>query len=169
MTTTAIDQQIQAPYITDPSRETAYLGTRHGVFYPTGHTVFAFGSEQQLDRAWQHLNRLVSATGHAIALRGTQMQRIVQQSRDDATLVASIVAAELKQLDILSQVADAGGAFLIIESDILSDELTESMVGKQQPILGLQYGSLTMQELVGKDMDAIDANPLGMNERKPGE
>lgn len=169
MTTSTTEQQTQAPYISDPTQENAYLGTRHGVFYPAGHTVFAFESEQQLDRAWQHLDQQVSATGHAIALRSTQMQGIVQQSRDDATLVANIVAAELKQLDILSQVADNGGVFLIVESDILTDEVTDSLIDNQQPLLGLQYGSLTMQELVGKDMSAIGDNPLGMNERKPGE
>ncbi len=154
------------PLAQDLSSHPSLLNTRHGVFYPRGCDVFVLASMQELEAAWSTLPPDAVKADDAVALSAAQMRHLAGKSHEDASVVAEIAAAELKQVDILRDLADTHDAvFLIIRSDSLSDEARASFIESGRPMKGLSYGLLTIGERVPEDRDDLKNSPMGINER----
>lgn len=157
------------PFSPDLPEDSVFAGHRHGVFYPTGCTVVAFDSESSLRRAWQEGLADLLSPERVVALQAPAMHRLVARSEADATMAARIVESELKQLALFGQIADHGGAFLVIDSSEVDTDRLKALLIRQKVVKANHYGRITISHLVETDPSLIDSNPLGVNERRPEE
>lgn len=153
------------PYADNLDESLSTLNTRHGVFYPTGHVVVCYASTEQLGKAWHDSwQGAISDDGTAV-LRADQMRYVCDRSDEEATTIGTIVGAELKQVEILRQIADQGGEFLILNDGRIDVDRLHAILQKHRPLKALRYGLLTIEELIEEDQSAIVDNPMGQNER----
>ena len=153
------------PYADNLDDSLSILNTRHGVFYPTGYVVVCYATAEQLNTAWQESWHDALPGDDVSALRADQMRFVCDRSDEKATTVGTIVGAELKQIDILRQIADQGGEFLILSDGVIDADRLQEILRNPPPVKTLRYGLLTIEELVEEDQSAIVDNPLGQNER----
>ncbi|MEZ5649900.1 MAG: hypothetical protein R3E87_05060 [Burkholderiaceae bacterium] len=164
MTATPSDRPL--PFANDLDSKSSLLHTRHGVFYPRGCEVYAFATRDDLDAAWAALPAQAGQDGQAVVLTSEQMQELAGKSHADASAAAEIAAAELKQMDILRDLAQTHGAlFLIVQSDGIPKDARASLIERGRPMKGISYGLLIIEELVAEDNRDLKSSPLGINER----
>ncbi|MEZ5742035.1 MAG: hypothetical protein R3E68_23095 [Burkholderiaceae bacterium] len=104
-----------------------------------------------------------------MALKPAQMAVLARQSNEQATMMAKIVSAELKQMELLRQLAGNDAGFLILSNEHLSDVTLDELIARHRPIKGIRYGTITMEDLVAGNTPLIDDSPMGMNERQHGD
>ena len=142
------------------------LNTRHGVFYPTGCEVYAFASIGHLEGVWSSLPEAGFPKGDVVVLTAAQMRQLADDSHANATTAAEIAASELKQVDILRDLATTHGAvFLIARAGAVSDQTRSTLIEHGRPLKALSYGMLTISELVREQREDLTSSPLGINER----
>jgi hypothetical protein len=120
---------------------------RNGVFYPSGYALLALPDAEKV------------GTGSAVAYarrRGRERHHPLA-SRSDAAVdgrlparrrpLARIVSAELKQMTVLRQLADAGNHFVLVKNSEDIDKLLQSVSVKAGVSKGLLFHSLAVEEL----------------------
>jgi len=138
--------------------------SRHGVFYPTGYSVSVFEDSAQAGRVLNSIDQ-ASDSNDSRLLEPGEMLELMDQSINGASLMAQIVSAELKQIEILRQFADQGCSFVIFDRDKLGEELMQSLVVEADPDHMIHYAMLAIENLTPGREATPQASPLGMNER----
>lgn len=138
--------------------------SRHGVFYPTGYTVAVFEDSGQAGRVLNNID-MASGAKDSRLLGRDEMLELMDESVKGASVLAQIVSAELKQVEILRQYAQQGCSFVIFDRDKLAEEDFQSLVVGVSPTYMIHYAMLAIENLTsGKETTPQDS-PLGMNER----
>jgi hypothetical protein len=137
---------------------------RNGVFYPTGFALFALPDEGKLAKAVELLIQGGVPENEITLLRPEQMHQLAEDSKRDAGLLAQIVAAELKQMTVLEQLADVGNHFLLVRHTDQIDELLHTLGAQVGASKGLLFHRLVIEELpVGKET-IPGPSPFGVDE-----
>jgi len=137
---------------------------RNGVFYPSGYALLALPDEEKVGTAVQLLTQAGAAESDITLLHPDQMRQLTDDSQHDAGLLARIVSAELKQMTVLRQLADAGNHFLLVKNSDETDKLLQSVSVKAGVSKGLLFHSLAVEEL-RVDKEVIPgSSPYGVNE-----
>lgn len=141
------------------------FATRMGVHYPTGFAMIAtvdparaqhFERELQTAGIGAHQTKIVAAD---------EIRDFLIQSKQDASMLARAVGAELKQSELFLQLAQQGSGFLFVRvphdeaRDLLLD--VGKRVGAQKAAL---YHTLAVEELPFSVEEMPGASPYGVNE-----
>ncbi len=138
--------------------------SRHGVFYPTGFVVAAFASARVARQVYDTILQTVDS--EEVRLREpAEMQGLMEESVENAGVMAKVVSAELKQVEMLRQFADAGHWFVIFDRSELGEIGLQSIVAAANPSRMIHYGMLAIENLTPEDHSLPGDSPLGINER----
>ncbi len=137
---------------------------RSGVFYPSGFALLALPDERHLSKVVQVLSEAGVPQDDVTLLRPAQMRELTDASQREAGMLARVVAAELKQLTILEQLADAGNYFMLVKVTDPSRQVLETIGGKTRMSKGLLYHSLAVEELPVVKETIPGTSPFGVNE-----
>ena len=140
------------------------FNTRNGVFYPAGFALLALPDERALSNAVQMLSEGGVPDEDLTILRTEQMQTLIDRSRHDAGILARIVAAELKQLSVLEQLAATGHQFLLIKYTDQSRRLLDDVGIRSAASKGLLFHALAVEELPVRKETIPGTSPFGVNE-----
>ncbi len=157
-------QSLDHLYVQAMDAEDARFNTRNGVFYPTGFILLALSGEQAVTRA------VALFTGGGIVekeitlLRPEQMRELTDKSRQDAGLLSQIVGAELKQMTVLSQLADDGHHFLLVKDCDECRRVMETIGLGSGVSRGLMFHTLAVEELPVVNEKIPGKSPFGVNE-----
>ena len=136
---------------------------RNGVFYPSGYALLALPGDKVAGAV-----ELVIGEGLAeqevTLLRPEQMHQLTDQSQHDAGLLSRIVSAELKQMTVLEQLAEAGNHFMIIKSTDETSALLQTIGAKAGVSKGLVFHALAVEELPVNKETIPGTSPFGVNE-----
>ncbi len=148
----------------DSAQRDAFLHTRDGAFYPSGHAVL--GLDPNDARA---LRDALEAAGFAhdsmMLLTSEEAAALMRESDDQAGLLARVVGAEIRNARVMRQLAESGTAFLIVR--VADDDTERALVSTAQRWRvrkALRYHTLAIEELrVGVEEIPGDS-PFGVNE-----
>lgn len=140
------------------------FNTRNGVFYPTGYALLAIPDECKLSSAIEGLANRGVPEEDLTLLRPEQMRQLTDQSQRDAGVLARVVSAELKQMAVLEQLADAGNQFVLVKNTDRSRKVLESIGVDAGASKGLLFHTLAMEELPVKKETIPGNSPFGVNE-----
>lgn len=140
------------------------FNTRDGVFYPSGFALLALPDDNKLAKAVEILMQGGVPEEHVTLLRAEQMRTLTDQSQHDAGMLSRIVAAELKQMSVLEQLADTGHQFLLVKHTDQSRSLLESLGVQSGASKGLLFHSLAVEELPVDKETIPGRSPFGVNE-----
>jgi len=136
---------------------------RNGVFYPSGYALLALPADKVAGAV-----ELVTAAGLAeqevTLLRPDQMHELTDQSQHDAGLLSRIVSAELKQMTVLEQLAEAGNHFMLIRSNDDNAGLLQTIGARAGVSKGLRFHALAVEELPVDKETIPGTSPFGVNE-----
>jgi hypothetical protein len=138
--------------------------TRNGVFYPTGSALLALPDEEHLGQVVDLLSEGGVTQEDITLLRPEQMREIINRSQRDAGVLSRIVSAELKQLKILEQLAEAGNSFALVKMNDDTVALLQHVGLQAGASKGLLYHTLAVEELPVKKETIPGDSPFGMNE-----
>ncbi|MBN9428723.1 MAG: hypothetical protein J0H09_19655 [Burkholderiales bacterium] len=145
-------------------RTQAFTARRNGVFYPTGHVVLAVMHEQ-LPALEQALQQAGFGTGQLMRLSPQETIELMDQSAKDAGLLSRIVSAELKETEVLRQLAQDGASLLIVRlGDDADQELLTQAVQGYHIRKASCYHTLAIEELAIGTEEIPQESPYGMNE-----
>jgi hypothetical protein len=137
---------------------------RNGVFYPSGFALLALPGPDNVEKAVQVLTEGGVAESGLTLLKPEQMVQLTDDSQHDAGLLSRIVSAELKQMTILRQLADAGNHFLLVKSDEQTDKLLQTVGASAGVSKGLLFHTLAVEELPVDKETIPGKSPFGVNE-----
>lgn len=137
---------------------------RSGVFYPSGYALLAMPDTEKLAHAVAILVDGGVAQDQITLLRPDQMRELTDGSQANAGLLARVVGAELKQLEVLEQLADVGNHFILVHNTDKSRKLLETIGSKSGVSKGLLYHSLAVEELPVDKETIPGTSPFGVNE-----
>ena len=137
---------------------------RNGVYYPSGFALLALPDTAKLAAAARILSSGGVPDQELTLLRPEQMRQLTDRSQHDAGLLARIVAAELKQMEILEQLADAGHHFILVKNTDRSRKLLETIGAKAGVSKGLLFHTLAVEELPVDKETIPGTSPFGANE-----
>ena len=124
------------------------------------HQVGAQGGEALHHvRPPQQVVRRRGAAQHPVVERGE-----LDQSQHDAGLLSRIVSAELKQMTVLEQLAEAGNHFMLIKSTDQTTALLQTIGAKAGVSKGLLFHTLAVEELPVDKETIPGTSPFGVNE-----
>ena len=136
---------------------------RNGVFYPSGYALLALPADKVAGAV-----EMVTAAGLAeqevTLLRPDQMHELTDQSQHDAGLLSRIVSAELKQMTVLEQLAEAGNHFMLIRSNDDNAGLLQTIGARAGVSKGLRFHALAVEELPVDKETIPGTSPFGVNE-----
>ena len=136
---------------------------RNGVFYPSGYALLALPADKVAGAV-----DLVTEAGlpeeEVTLLRPAQMHELTDQSQQDAGLLSRIVSAELKQMTVLEQLAEAGHHFMLIRSTDDNAELLQTIGSRAGVSKGLRFHALAVEELPVDKETIPGTSPFGVNE-----
>jgi hypothetical protein len=136
---------------------------RNGVFYPSGYALLAMPADK-VAKAAEVITGEGVAEQEIILLRPEQMHELTDQSQHDAGLLSRIVSAELKQMEVLEQLAKAGNHFMLIKSTDQTTSLLQTIGSKAGISKGLLFHALAVEELPVDKETIPGTSPFGMNE-----
>lgn len=136
---------------------------RNGVFYPSGYALLAMPADN-VGKAVEAITREGIAEQEITLLRPEQMHELTDQSQHDAGLLSRIVSAELKQMEVLEQLAKAGNHFMLIKSTDQTTNLLQTIGAKAGISKGLLFHALAVEELPVDKETIPGTSPFGMNE-----
>ena len=136
---------------------------RNGVFYPSGFALLAL-KESKLQSAIDVLTEGGLPEGEITLLRPEQMHQITQRSQHDAGLLSRIVSAELKQMTVLEQLAEAGHHFLLVRNTDQTADLLHSVGARAGVSKGLLFRTLAVEELPVDKETIPGTSPFAVNE-----
>lgn len=159
----AASQAIAHLYATSLDGSEDRFNRRNGVFYPSGHALLALPA----DHVGQAVDILVQGgipEQEITLLRPEQMHELTDQSQREAGLLSRIVSAELKQMTVLEQLAEAGNHFLIVKSTDETAGLLHTIGGRASVSKGLLFHALAVEELPVAKETIPGTSPFGVNE-----
>lgn len=136
---------------------------RDGIFYPSGFALLALPVEE-LERAIRALTDGGVAEQELTLLHPEQMHQLTNESQHDAGLLSQIVRAELKQMTVLEQLAEAGNHFLLVRNTDQITPLLQTVGAKAGITKGLLFHSLAVEELPVDKETIPGTSPFGVNE-----
>lgn len=160
---TASPQDIQSLYPDRLDSSEDRFNTRNGVFYPNGFALFAL-QQDQVGQAAAEAAQAGLGRSDLTLLRPEQMGELTRQSEQDAGMLARIVGAELKQIEVLQQLAAQGNHFLLMRVD---DEMAKKLEGFGQRVhacKGLRYHTVAVEEIRVPNETIPGNSPFGSNE-----
>jgi len=137
---------------------------RNGVFYPSGFALLAMPDEESVRQAVEVLTQNGLQESEITLLRPEQMHQLTDQSQHNAGLLARIVAAELKQMTVLDQLAGTGHHFLLIKNTDQISPLLQTVGAKARISKGLAFHTLAVEELPVDKETIPGRSPFGVNE-----
>ncbi|HRO58985.1 MAG TPA: hypothetical protein PK177_07450 [Burkholderiaceae bacterium] len=142
-----------------------FFATRMGVYYPNHHAVIAMADGEDAVRLRDELLRSGFSADTLWDASPATMAAFLRRTSEEAGLLAQMVASELKQMEILLQLAETGCRFLIVR---LEDDAQKELllrVGARYPIKkALHYQALAIEELPIGDGAIPGESPYGVNE-----
>ncbi|MGD9945315.1 MAG: hypothetical protein AB7L76_10155 [Burkholderiaceae bacterium] len=140
-----------------------FTARRNGVFYPSGHAVLAV-PEAQSQALEQALQRGGFAQDRMRRLSPAEAVALMDLSAEEAGLLSRIVSAELKETEVLRQLAHDGAALLIVKlDDDDKDALLRAAMGHHIRKAGY-YHTLAIEELRIGSEEIPQESPYGVNE-----
>jgi hypothetical protein len=136
---------------------------RNGVFYPSGFALLALPKDQ-IQAAIDALTGGGLPEPEITLLRPEQMHQLTDQSQHDAGLLSRIVSAELKQMTVLEQLAEAGHHFLLVRNTDQTVGLLQTVGAKVAVAKGLLFHALAVEELPVRKETIPGTSPFGVNE-----
>ena len=136
---------------------------RNGVFYPSGFALLALPAEN-VAKAVEVLTQGGTAESGITLLKPEQMRQLTDASHHDAGILSRIVSAELKQMNVLEQLADAGNHFLLVKSTEDNDDLLKTVSARAGASKGLLFHTLAVEELPVDKETIPGTSPFGVNE-----
>jgi hypothetical protein len=136
---------------------------RDGVFYPSGYALLALPGDK-VAGAVELVVKEGLAEQEVTLLRPEQMHQLTDQSQHDAGLLSRIVSAELKQMTVLEQLAEAGNHFMLIKSTDETSSLLQTIGAKAGVSKGLVFHALAVEELPVNKETIPGTSPFGVNE-----
>jgi hypothetical protein len=137
---------------------------RNGVFYPSGFALLAMPDEDSVRQAVDALTQNGLQESEITLLRPEQMHQLTDQSQHDAGLLSRIVAAELKQMTVLEQLAETGHHFLLVKNTDETGPLLQTVGAKARISKGLAFHTLAVEELPVDKETIPGKSPFGVNE-----
>jgi hypothetical protein len=156
-------RSLQHLYATSLDGSEDRFNRRNGVFYPTGYALLAL-PEEQVGKAVELVTRQGVPEQEVTLLRPEQMHQLTDQSQHDAGLLARIVAAELKQLTVLEQLAETGHHFMLLRSSDENAGLLQTIGGQAGVSKGLLFHALAVEELPVDKETIPGTSPFSANE-----
>ena len=148
-----------------PDLPSDFFATRMGVYYPNHHAVLAIDDGEDAARLREELLRSGFAADALFDASPATMAAFLRRTSDEAGLLAQVVASELKQMEILLQLAESGCRFLIVRLDDDAQKEQLMRVGAGYPIeKALHYQALAIEELSIGDATIPGESPYGINE-----
>ncbi len=142
-----------------------FFATRMGVYYPSQHVVLAIAEPEVAEALAGELREAGFPEGDIYTASPHEMQAFLEQTFQDAGMIAQIVGAELKQAEILVQLAQTGCGFLIVRipDEASRDKLLD--LGARHPLRkALYYHALAIEELPIAEDAIPGSSPYGVNE-----
>ncbi len=137
---------------------------RNGVFYPSGFALLALSDQDKVQKAVGLLTESGVAESEITLLRPEQMHELTDQSQHDAGLLSRIVSAELKQMEVLEQLAETGHHFLLVKSTDRTTGLLQTIGARAGVSKGLLFHTLAVEELPVDKETIPGTSPFGVNE-----
>lgn len=137
---------------------------RNGVFYPSGCALLAFPDEEKIAKAVEVLTQGGVPESGITLLKPEQMRQLTNESQHDAGILSRIVSAELKQMTVLEQLADAGNHFLLVKRTDENDDLLKGLGTRAGASKGLLFHTLAVEELPVDKETIPGTSPFGVNE-----
>lgn len=154
----------EQPAPVDPARQDAFLNTRDGVFYPGGHAVLLLAP----DDAHALRNALAEAgfaADDSLLLAPREAAALMRDSEEQAGVLARIVRAEMKNAQVMRQLADDGSAMLIVRIDGEAQEDALVATARGWTVRkALRYHALAIEELRLGAEEIPGESPYGVNE-----
>ncbi|MEO6269430.1 MAG: hypothetical protein ABIP08_03910 [Lautropia sp.] len=157
-------QSLDHLYVETTGAEDPRFNTRNGVFYPTGFILLALSGEQAVSRAVALLTGGGIVEKEITLLRPEQMRKLTDKSRHDAGLLSQIIGAELKQMTVLSQLADDDHHFLLVKDGDECRRVIETIGLEPGVSRGLMFHTLAVEELPVVKEKIPGKSPFGVNE-----
>lgn len=153
---------------TDPAlpseRRDAFLHTRNGVFYPTGHAVLLL-SPDDAQAVRDALHDAGFARDATMLLDAAQTADLARASEEQAGLLAEVVGAEIKNLRVVRQLADNGACMLIVRVQNDDEERRLVEIAQRWPVhKAMRYHTLAIEEIPVGSEDIPGDSPYGVNE-----
>jgi len=156
--------QFQHLYAQSTDGHEGQFHRRNGVFYPSGYALLALPGEENVEKAVTALTQKGLPESEITLLRPEQMIQMTEQSQQEAGLLSRIVAAELKQMTVLHQLAETGHHFLLVRSSEETDKVLQTVGATAGVSKGLLFHSLAVEELPVDRETIPGKSPYGMNE-----
>ncbi len=145
-------------------RRDAFLHTRNGVFYPTGHTVLVLLPDDA-NAVCNALHEAGFARDSTMLLDAQQTSDLMQASEEQAGFLSEIVGGEIKNLRVIRQLADNGACMLIVRVHDDDEERRLVEVAQRWPVhKAMRYHSLAIEEIAVGSEDIPGDSPYGVNE-----
>ena len=142
-----------------------FFATRMGVYYPNHHAVIAIADGEDAVRLRDEMLHTGFSADALWDASPATMEAFLRRTSEEAGLLAQIVASELKQMEILLQLAESGCRFLIVRLDDDAQKELLMRVGARYPIeKALHYQALAIEELPIGDAAIPGESPYGVNE-----
>lgn len=142
-----------------------FFATRMGAYYPSQHVVLAIAEPETAETLAGELRSAGFADGDLYTASPQEMETFLEQTVKDAGMLAQIVGGELKQVEILIQLAQTGCGFLIVR--IPDEEARDKLLalGARYPLRkALYYHALAIEELPIAEDVIPGSSPYGINE-----
>ena len=136
-----------------------------GVYYPSQHVVLAIAEPEVAEALAGELRDAGFPEDDLYTASPQEMGDFLEQTFQDAGMLAQIVGGELKQAEILAQLANTGCGFLIarIPDETARDKLLA--VGARHRLRkALYYHALAIEELPIAEDAIPGSSPYGVNE-----
>ena len=156
-------QSIAHLYATSLDGSEARFHRRNGVFYPSGYALLAL-PEDKVAGAVELVVGEHIAEQEITLLRPAQMHELTDRSQRDAGLLARIVSAELKQMQVLEQLAEAGNHFMLIPNNDETGRVLQTIGATAGVSKGIAFHSLAVEELPVDKETIPGTSPFGVNE-----
>lgn len=142
----------------------AFTARRNGVFYPNGHVVLAIAHDHA-PALEQTLQEAGFGTAQWARLSPQEAIELMDLSAQEAGLLSRIVSAELKETEVLRQLADDGAALVIVQIGAEADKERLVQAARRHRIRkAAYYHTLAIEELAVGTEEIPQESPYGMNE-----
>ena len=142
-----------------------FFATRMGVYYPNHHAVLAMADGEDATRLREELLRSGFAADALWDASPATMAAFLRRTSEEAGLLAQVVASELKQMEILLQLAESGCRFLIVRLDDDAQKEQLMRVGAAYPIEKGTTLTVTLPAGAGAETVTFQESPDGWIQR----
>jgi hypothetical protein len=148
----------------DESTAPGFFATRMGAYYPNHHAVVAIGDDQS-EGFVKDLSEAGFGSSDVYQASAEEMADFLRRTMTEAGVLAQMVGSELKQSEILLQLAESGCRFVIvrIEDEAQKEKLMRAG-GRYRPSKAIYFHTLAIEELPISENAIPGSSPYGVNE-----